>query len=498
MVAIASRKTNKGTKKKTTTRAEKAVKTAASGVKFRNYPQALKYLFSLTDYEQMLRVRYNRDTFSLDRMEKLLKKIGNPHKKIKSVHIAGTKGKGSTSMMLASMLQHCGYKVGLYTSPHICDVRERISINGECIAKPELSALIAKISSHVEQMKKDRPTFFEIFTAIAFMYFADKKIDIAVIETGLGGRLDSTNVIQPEVCGITSISMDHMHQLGNTLADIAREKAGIFKPQIPVISAPQNPIAKRVMKKVASEVKSPLFFAGDEIEFSYRVESSRTEGCHTRVCLTTPSSKFEHLAVPVLGEHQAINCGLALALLDVLKQKGMKIDDKQALYGLERVYLPGRMEIIKTEPQILVDGAHNAASIKALIRGIGQHIPYDSMVMIFGCAADKDIRGMMEQIATGADKLIFTKSSTSPRAADPHELAEVYAEMTDGRIAQVTNSLKQALEIAYSAVSREDIICITGSFYLVGEAKIMLQNPVILAGQQPVQEPAMAPAMAAN
>jgi dihydrofolate synthase/folylpolyglutamate synthase len=237
------------------------------------------------------------------------------------------------------------------------------------------------------------------------------------------------------------------------------------------------------MKKMAADMKSPLLFAGDEIEFSYRVESSRSEGCHTRVCLTTPTSKFEHLAVPVLGEHQAINCGLALALLDVLKQKGMKIDDKQALYGLDKVYLPGRMELIRNEPRILVDGAHNAASIKALIRGVGQHIPYDSMVMIFGCAGDKDIKGMMEQIATGADKLIFTKSSTSPRAADPHELAEAYAEMTDGRIAQVTHSLKQALEIAYSAVSREDIICITGSFYLVGEAKMMLQDANVMPGQ---------------
>jgi len=441
----------------------------------KTYESALRYLFAQTDYEQMLRVRYNRDTFSLDRMRLLLQKLGNPHTKFRAVHIAGTKGKGSTATMLASMLQACGHKVGLYTSPHVCDIRERIVINGEMISQAALARLITRAEPHIEKMSDDKPTFFEIFTALAFCHFVDEKVDIAVIETGLGGRLDSTNVLKPLVCGLTSISLDHTYQLGNTVGQIATEKAGIFKPNIPAISVPQTPEAKRALKRVAKETGAQLLFTGEDIEFSYRVESSRKEGCQARVCLTTPRSKFEHLPVPLLGEHQAINCGLALALLDQLKAQGLEVQDQQAIAGLARTYLPGRMEIIRTEPRILVDGAHNAASVQALIRAIGQHIPYDSMVMIFGCAADKDIGGMMDQIATGADKVVFTRSSNNPRAAKPEELAEIYTERS-GREAQVTENLTQALRVARSAVTREDLITITGSFYLVGEAKMILAN----------------------
>ena len=421
----------------------------------------------------MLRVRYNRDTFSLDRMNLLLSKLNNPHNKIRTVHVAGTKGKGSTCMMLAAMLRSCGYKVALYTSPHICDIRERITINGQMISQTDLTRLICASEPIVAKMT-DKPTFFEIFTALAFAYFAEQKVDIAVVETGLGGRLDSTNVLNPVVCGLTSISMDHMHQLGNTLAKIATEKAGILKKDIPAISVPQDPEAERVLRKMAKDSKTKLMFTGKDIEFSYRVESSRQDGCHTRVCLTTPFSRFEHLPVPVFGEHQALNCGLALALLDQLKAQGMVIKDELAVDGLSKVYLPGRMEFISQDPRVLVDGAHNSASIQALMRAIGQHIPYDSMIMVFGCAADKDINGMMDQIATGADKVIFTKSN-NPRAATPEELAAIYEERC-GRVAQVAQTLDDALRIAHSVVSREDLICVTGSFYLVGEAKVHISH----------------------
>ena len=441
----------------------------------RTYESALKYLFAQTDYEQMLRVRYNRDTFSLDRMRLLLQKLGNPHQKLRAVHIAGTKGKGSTATMLAEMLRACGHKVGLYTSPHICDIRERIVVDGQMISQAALARLISRAEPIIEKMSEDKPTFFEIFTALAFCHFDTEQVDVAVVETGLGGRLDSTNVLRPIVCGLTSISLDHMHQLGNTVSQIAAEKAGIFKPDTPVVSVPQSSEAKRVLRKVAKETGALLLFTAEDIEFSYRVESSRKDGCQARICLTTPRSKFEHLPVPLLGEHQALNCGLALALLDQLKAQGMAIDDQKAITGLAGTYVPGRMEMVRTNPRIMVDGAHNAASIQALIRAIGQHIPYDSMVMIFGCAADKDISGMMEQVATGADKVIFTKSSNNPRAAKPEELAEVYTERS-GREAQITENLTQAIRVAGSAVSREDIITITGSFYLVGEAKMILAS----------------------
>ena len=452
-----------------------SARTAGGKKPARTYDSALKYLFTHTDYERMLRVRYNSDTFSLNRMNRLLDKLGNPHEKIRTVHIAGTKGKGSTATMLAQMLEACGHRAGLYTSPHIRELRERIRINNDMIKQIALTRLICMIEPHLEKMADDKPTFFEIFTALAFRHFADEKVDIAVVECGLGGRLDSTNVLTPAVVGLTSISLDHMHQLGDTIPKIAAEKAGVLKSNIPAVSVPQTPEAKRVLKKVARESNANLMFTGEDIEFSYRVESSRRNGCHTRICLTTPQSRFEHLPVPLQGEHQALNCGLALALLDQLKLQGLKIDDEQAISGLAGVYVPGRMEMLSQDPRILVDGAHNAASVQALIRAVGQHIPYDSMVMIFGCAADKDIPGMIEQIAKGADKVIFTKAAGNNRAMSPKDLAEMYEEHS-GRVAQVTDSVADALNIGYSAVSREDIICVCGSFYLVGEVKGLLAN----------------------
>lgn len=440
---------------------------------FRTYDAAMRYLFSMTDYEQMLRVRYNRDTFSLDRMFRILKGLGNPQRKLRSAHIAGTKGKGSTVEMLSQMLTTCGYKVGVYTSPHIVDIRERVRIGRTMVTQAAMTRLICEIEPIVRRMVDDKPTFFEIFTAIAFKHFANEKVDIAVIEVGLGGRLDSTNVLMPDVCGVTSISLDHMQQLGRSVSLIAREKAGIFKPAIPAVSVPQRPEVETVLKSAAKEAKTPLMFAGKDIDFSYRFESSRTAGPQTRVCVTTDTSRFEHLPVPLLGEHQALNCGLALALLDELKKKGFdKITDETAIEGLAQTYLPGRMEMICDDPRILADGAHNAASIGALMKAIGQNIPYDSMVVVFGCAVDKDIPGIMRELALGADKIVFT-SAHGPRAAKAKDLALEFEECS-GKMAQIADSVEEALSIAASAVSREDIICVTGSFYLVGEAKLIL------------------------
>jgi len=442
---------------------------------FRTYDAAMKYLFSMTDYEQMLRVRYNRDTFSLDRMYRILKGLGNPQQKLRSAHIAGTKGKGSTVEMLSQMLISCGYKVGVYTSPHIVDIRERVRINHTVITQAAMTRLICKVEPIIRRMADDRPTFFEIFTAIAFKHFANEKVDIAVIETGLGGRLDSTNVLSPDVCGVTSISLDHMQQLGRSVSLIAKEKAGIFKPATPAVSVPQRPEVETVLKSAAKANKTPLMFAGKDIDFSYRFESSRTAGPQTRVCVTTDTSRFEHLPVPLLGEHQALNCGLALALLDALKNKGFdKINDQTAIEGLSQTYLPGRMEMICEDPRILADGAHNAASIGALMKAVGQNIPYDSMVVVFGCAVDKDIPGIMRELALGADKIVFT-SAGGPRAAKPKDLTLEFEECS-GKMAQIAEDVEQALSIAASAVSREDIICVTGSFYLVGAAKSILAD----------------------
>ncbi|MBU1518722.1 MAG: bifunctional folylpolyglutamate synthase/dihydrofolate synthase [Planctomycetes bacterium] len=470
--------------------APKSGKTAAvkTAKRFRTTKQALEYLFTRTDYEKQSRLRYNVTTFSLKRMEKLLSLVANPHKKLATAHIAGTKGKGSTATMLARMLQANGYTVGLYTSPHVVDLHERIEVNGKRIADTELLGLVNRIYAPVEKMAKthstvrqssppassgqaDMPTFFEIFTTIAFLYFVDKKVDIAVVETGLGGRLDSTNVLEPAVVGMTSISIDHQNLLGNTLDSIAKEKAGVIKKGIPIISVPQEALAMKEIKKQALAVKAPLWVTGKDIDFSYRFESSREHGPHTRICLTTPTSKFEHLKVPLPGEHQAINCGLAIAMLDVLKTGGYKIDDAKAIAGLKDIKMPGRMEIVHTDPRILIDGAHNASSIRALVHAIGQHVPYDSMIVIFGCGQDKDVRGMLEQLQYGADKVIFTRSN-SPKAMYPQDLSDMYTEIC-GKMCQTAMSLRESLRIASSAIGKEDLICITGSFYLVGQARVM-------------------------
>jgi len=439
------------------------------------YKAALGFLFSNTNYESLKRLRYNEDTFSLDRMYRLLRGVGNPHRNLSAVHIAGSKGKGSTCTMLAEMLRANGYKVGLYTSPHVLDLRERIRVNGRLISEAAMTRLVRKVEPVVVKMSDDPPTFFEILTAMAFMHFVNEKVKIAVIETGLGGRLDSTNVLMPEAVGITSLSIDHQHQLGHNLSQIAKEKAGVFKEGVPAVTVPQDSEAMRVLQREANRVGSALrVTGGKDIDFSYRFESSRSLGPHSRICLTTPSSRFEHLLVPALGAHQALNCGLALSMLDCLKSRGFKINDDQAIAGLANTKLPGRMEIIHQDPRVLVDGAHNADSIRVLIQATGQHIPYDSMIVVFGCCEDKDVNGMLQQLQFGADKVIFTRVN-SPRSVYPDDLAHMYTEIC-GKMCQSAPTLVEALRVARPAVTTGDLICVTGSFYLVGEAKELFEN----------------------
>jgi dihydrofolate synthase/folylpolyglutamate synthase len=257
------------------------------------------------------------------------------------------------------------------------------------------------------------------------------------------------------------------------------EKAGVFKRGVPAVTVEQDQIAMNVLRAQATAVKAPLSVTGGDIDFSCRFETSREHGPHTRICLTTPTSKFEHLRVPLHGRHQAINCGLALALLDKLKAAGYQIDNDKATAGLSDVRLAGRMEMICEDPRIMIDGAHNAASIRALIHAIGQNIPYDSMVVIFGCNSDKDIKGMMAELQYGADKVIFTRSN-SVKAMPPQELADVYTELC-GKMCQTATCLGEALQLARSAIGREDLICVTGSFYLIGQAKVRFQPRAISA-----------------
>ncbi|MEM9789446.1 MAG: folylpolyglutamate synthase/dihydrofolate synthase family protein [Planctomycetota bacterium] len=444
---------------------------AAKSSQITNYTTAVKWLYDHTDHEKQRLVKYDDQTFSLDRMRRLLSLLGDPQDQLKCVQVVGTKGKGSTCAMLASMLGACGYTVGLYTSPHLIDLRERITVNGDMIGYPDAAEMIRQVAA-VENAfdPDDAPTFFEILTAAALLYFADQAVDVAVLETGLGGRLDSVSAIRPLLIGVTQLSLDHTHLLGDTIQEVAREKAGAFKPDVPVISVQQEKAVATVLKEVATEVGSPLKFTGPDIDFSYRFEANRELGPHTRVCLTTPRSKYEHLAVPLKGEHQALNCGLALAMLDGLKAYDFVAEEPDVVTGLAATVLPGRLEQMHDQPRVLIDGAHNPASLQGLIKSLGAHYQYDSLVMIFGCGADKEVTAMLKQVSLGADKVIFTKARSSPRGMEADDLMRRFAELS-GKMAQKANRLDEALKIAARAVSREDLIVVCGSFYLAGEAR---------------------------
>ncbi len=447
-----------------------------------NYASATKWLLSHTDYERMRVVAYNTRTFSLDRMRRLLDALGNPHEQIRCVQVAGTKGKGSTCAMLAAMLKSCGYTVGLFSSPHLVDLRERITIDGNMISHADLTEIFRLIAEAEPSIGKNRPSFFEVMTAAALRYFADEAVDIAVLETGLGGRLDATTAVTPMITGMTHISHDHMNILGEELESIATEKAGIFKRDVPAISVEQEPEVAKVLDDAAESVGTTLQYTGKDIEFSHRFEADRELGPHTRLSITTPSSRWEHLAVPLRGEHQAHNCALALSMLDRLKSLGFEAPQDKVIAGLDATLLPGRMEQVWDTPRVVVDGAHNAASIQALIRSLGAHITYDSLVLVFACGQDKDVTGMLKQVALGADKVIFTRSRANPRAVEPDDLQSRFGDLTS-KMCQVAPNLEEAIKLAGRAVSREDIIVITGSFYLVGEARKYFQDAAAKAGR---------------
>ncbi len=431
-----------------------------------SYPNAVKYLLNRPDFERM-RVIRDVESFKLDRMRTLLSALGDPHEQVRTIHIAGTVGKGSTSAMVGAMLHECGYAVGSYTSPHLTDLRERVCIDGEMIAHATFVVLMKKIAEVVEGLDFV-PTFFEIMTALAFMHFAEEAVDIAIIEAGLGGRLDCTNVIKPEAIAITKIALDHERILGNTLVDIAREKAGIFKKDVPCLTFEQDPEVDAVFQSAADECGAPLQIVNRDIEFSNRFCSTNELGPHTRVCLYTDLSRLEHLPVPLAGEHQALNCGLALGLMDLLKRAGFKCPDDRLTHGLAKTKMSGRMQLAWKSPRILVDGAHNPESLGALMRCVGAHLPYDSMVCIFGCCQDKNVEEMLNRVNLGADKIIFTRAQGNPRAADPVDLQRTFTELS-GKMSQIADTIPEAIELASRAVSREDLICVTGSFYLVGE-----------------------------
>jgi dihydrofolate synthase/folylpolyglutamate synthase len=459
-------------------------KKAASGVEtkprkrrpFADAPEAEKWLSERVNFERVRLPRPDPDIFKLDRMRALAAALGDPQDATPMVHIAGSKGKGSVCEMLASCLCANGYAAGLFTSPHLVHVRERVRIGGDPIGEDAFARLMSRVRDAAETLPASlgEATFFECVTALAFLHYAEQAVDAAVVEVGLGGRLDSTNIITPVVAGITAIQLEHTAILGDTVEKIAREKAGIIKPGVPCLTVPQQPGVIAVFEEVASGAGAPLRVLGRDIEFTKRFESAHAMGPHTRVCVTSGDLAFEHLPVPFEGEHQAENCGLALAILQQLARSGFACTERGTAMGLAAAARNGRLEQVWDAPRVIVDGAHTGESLRCLINAIGAHIRCDSMVAIFGCAADKDIDAMLEQIGRGADKVIFTRAANNPRAVDPGELARRFEEV-HGRMSQVAPTLRDAINTAARAVQRDDLICVTGSFHLAGEAKALFE-----------------------
>ncbi len=470
------------------------------------YQDALAWLFSATDYEKMQRVRYNADTFSLDRMRRLLERLGSPHRGLRSVHVAGTKGKGSTAAMVHAVARRAGLVAGLYTSPHLVDIRERVRIGGEMIAEGALAALIESARPHVDRLRGegDPPTFFEIFTALAFRHFADAGVGLAVVEVGLGGRLDATNVLVPAVSVITAVSLDHTFQLGGTLGEIAREKAGIVKPGVPVVSQPQPPEAMAEIEAACRAAGAPLERVGREVTFTWgpAVEGERRGG---RMSIRTPRAEYEDLFVPLMGRHQAVNAAAAVAAAEwaipptrltgegrgegdvagaadgmpahpPLSRQGRGYEGRplgpdfvrEALGGLT---WPGRMEVVAGRPEVVLDGAHNRASIEVLLAALLRHFPGRSAHVVFAAAADKDIEGMLAVLASAETVAgaVFTRTP-NPRASDPAGLLARYA-AAGGKGGEAAEDVPSAISLARERAGPAGLVLVCGSLYLVGEAR---------------------------
>lgn len=450
------------------------------------YAQAQAYLLSgRVNFERTGPVAGDGGGFKLDRTRAILEALGDPHRGFRSVHVAGTKGKGSTCEMIAASLERCGCTVGCYTSPHVLDVRERIRINRTPVSPERFVGLAraAGVAAESVEAIHGRATFFELITAMGFVCFAQDAVDIAVVEVGLGGLLDCTNVIQPLVAAVTLIGLDHTEVLGQTLGQIASQKGGIFKPGAAALTIEQPEEALVALRQCAQAAGERLTVVGRDVHFAHRFEWPSGGRPLQRVTLKTPRSAYEHMPVPLRGEHQAINCGLALAVLDRLGEHGFVCPPERVQEGLESVRLPGRMEVLATQPRVVLDVAHNPASVGALLRALPATLQYDSLIVVFGCAADKDAPAMVRSLAGAADKVIFTQAGGlgAARARPAADLARLFRDAAD-RQAQTAPDLPGAMSDALRAAQGSDLVLVAGSFYIVAEATAWLRQRGHAAG----------------
>ncbi len=431
-----------------------------------DYQQALDYIYSFIDYEKIPGPR-DAANYDLRRLEELLGRLGNPQLRARSVHIAGTKGKGSVAAMMASALTASGYTTGLFTSPHLHTFNERIRVDGELISNEELAGLVEKLRPEVEAVNEPatygRLTTFELITALGFAYFELKGADFQVIEVGLGGRLDATNVVRPEVCIITSISLDHTEVLGNTLAEIAAEKAGIIKADSTVVASPHVDEVDRVIEQACLACQVKLVRVGSDVTwrslgFDFSQQSLRLQG---------RLASYE-LSIPLLGQHQLENAATAVAALEVLAEKGFHISGDSITGGLAQVSWPGRLQILSHRPLLVVDGAHNPDSAHQLRQSLQRYFDFERAILIIGTSSDKDIAGIISELVPLFDKVIATHS-IHPRAMPT---AAVVAELSRHGVAAAaaTEDISIALPLALTLAGENDLICVTGSLFVVAGA----------------------------
>ncbi|MCX5695944.1 MAG: bifunctional folylpolyglutamate synthase/dihydrofolate synthase [Candidatus Omnitrophica bacterium] len=449
-----------------------------------SYPEALRYLESFVNYEKFSSYPY-QEALNLKRVQGFLNLVKNPERSLRFIHVAGTKGKGSTCAFITYILREAGFKTGLYTSPHLIDFRERIRIlnrdsdhfswshrqkNGRCpylsdfegmISKRKLASLVDRLKPALEKYNRvsiyGALSFFEICTVLAFMYFKDEGVDLAVLETGLGGRLDATNIVEPKVCVLTPISYEHMDKLGHTLKKIAAEKAGIIKRNSIVISAPQVKEAGRVISDKCKQENAKLFLVGKDIKYS---------GSENKFRVTTPYADYKDLKIRLCGRHQVLNAAMALAAVSALGKCNIKVRIDSIKKGLYNTLWPGRCEVVAKNPLIILDGAQNAASAKVLKKAVQERFRYRKLILILGVSNDKDIKGIADELYALAGTVILTKANNS-RATDPRILAGYFRKKDK----YITNGLAEAKILAQKLAKKEDLILVTGSLFVVGEFK---------------------------
>jgi len=431
-----------------------------------NYSQAEDYLNSFVNYEQIPGISYAQPGYSLRHVEELLNRMGDPQLAARTIHIAGTKGKGSVAAMIAQVLSSSGYKTGLYTSPHLHTLRERISVDGSLISEAEFAATMAEVKPFIESMKQDTSfrqlTYFEALTALVFAYFKKKRVDFQVLEVGLGGRLDATNVARPVVCIITPISLDHTQILGNSLEEIAREKGGIIKSGCRVVLSPQPEEAAPVITDICREKEAKVVQVGKDITW-HKIGGDLH---HQSLVIEGKTSKYQ-VSIPLLGDFQLGNAAAAVAALEILASTGFAISAADIAQGLARVKWSGRFQILQQHPTVLVDGAHNVASMKVLVSNIKAYFSYKRIFLVFGTSCDKDIPGIINELVALSPQVIVTRTAHS-RAATISTMAAEFSKR--GIEPEIRETVAEAISRALYLADRTDIICVIGSLFVAGEA----------------------------